>query len=569
MKIRVGVVIAALTLSFFAPLAHAAIPSVGDPGQSWSLPNDGNLGQHIMQFLDTPPGGNSSYLVDTGREQNTSLDPTCKSATDTKCNLNQLYFQTQLPQCSNSTEFNCIEDFGLVDANGQKTSAKFARYFPAIAQNQFTGDPSKNIPNGSTASLYSLPEALHDGGDKYFVAATVKGQGSAISNTISLSSFSVRVYPVKLDPVTNPCIGKCYEAGYAVVWQNPDGSDRWGHQGPGYSNGQFCIDQAVLEKLCAQRYAFPAEKTFFTSVRLKQQPTGWMHGRLTDPNISISQKNGYSLITIEGKPIAVPAVYKKYEYTEMPAELKSLYSVEKGGYAKDFACSTPSTTYCAGGRSGPSPDPLKRNVIIAPEPSSANGMEQLKYWLPYVGDKASALLSSWTARTLSPDETVGANSCFANPNQVTGIVTTNSTQYSAGPPSFDKANGTLNYQVASPHFGSKGDVFKGTYDLVMRSEVARCIYGFSKAPISATISVISADGTSQIATTVVGEKDGWVYLKAANFEFSAPTIKVQLTQEAPAPVAIPKAASKKITCMKGKISKVVSTSNCPVGYKKK
>jgi hypothetical protein len=178
----------------------------------------------------------------------------------------------------------------------------------------------------------------------------------------------------------------------------------------------------------------------------------------------------------------------------------------------------------------------------------------------------------------------GANSCFVGSNGFTGIVTTNATQYSAGPPKFDKAEGTLNYQVAAPHYGTDKSEFKGTYDLVIRSDVARCIYGFSKAPINATISITSSDGTPQIATTVIGEKDGWVYLRAKNFGFSAPLITAKLSQEAevvvtptPTPTPTPSASTKApvkavtITCIKGKMTKKVTAAKpkCPTGYKKK
>ena len=154
-------------------------------------------------------------------------------------------------------------------------------------------------------------------------------------------------------------------------------------------------------------------------------------------------------------------------------------------------------------------------------------------------------------------------------------MTTNSTQYSAGPPAFDKSEGTLSYQVAAPHFGTTGDVFKGSYDLVMRSEVARCVYGFSKAPIQATLSITSSDGAQQVATTVIGERNGWLYLTAKNFEFSAPVIKAKLSQEeaVPMPTATPTATPKKtsILCVKGKATKKVTAENpkCPTGYKKK
>ena len=236
-----------------------------------------------------------------------------------------------------------------------------------------------------------------------------------------------------------------------------------------------------------------------------------------------------------------------------------MYSVEKAGYIP--TCSA-QQDYCGGGRTGPSKDPFNRNVVIAPAPSSVAGMDQLKLWLPFVEDKATALLSFWSTRTLSGSEMSGASSCFADTKKITGIVTSNSTQYSAGPPQFSATQGTLDYQVASPHFGSTGDVFKGTYDLVMRSDVARCLYGFSEAPIKATISITSSDGSPQLATTVIGERNNWLYLQARNFEFSAPVVKVKLTQK--------KNQKYTITCKKGTASKPVTGTapKCPKGFKK-
>jgi hypothetical protein len=118
----------------------------------------------------------------------------------------------------------------------------------------------------------------------------------------------------------------------------------------------------------------------------------------------------------------------------------------------------------------------------------------------------------------------------------------------------------------SPHYLPDGTEFKGSYDLMIRSDVARCIYGFSSAPISATISVISSDGTAQVATTLVREKNGWLSLSAKNFTFSAPVVKVSLKQ------AGSKVAKKStITCVKGKTSKKVTGTKpmCPKGFVKK
>jgi hypothetical protein len=151
------------------------------------------------------------------------------------------------------------------------------------------------------------------------------------------------------------------------------------------------------------------------------------------------------------------------------------------------------------------------------------------------------------------------------------MVTTNSNAYIAGPPKFQ--NGDLAYKVASPHYDSKGQVQIGTYDLAIRSDIARCIYGFTSAPIQATLSVVYADGEAKKATTLVSEKNNWLRLSAKGFTYSNPTIKVRLSQEGSStPAQTPTAAKKtSITCVKGKTSKKVTAVNpkCPTGYKKK
>jgi hypothetical protein len=89
------------------------------------------------------------------------------------------------------------------------------------------------------------------------------------------------------------------------------------------------------------------------------------------------------------------------------------------------------------------------------------------------------------------------------------------------------------------------------------------LYGFSSAPVSATISVVGDGGESKTATTLVSEKNGWLKLAAYGFTFSSPTISVKLSQA--------KAVKTTITCTKGKLIKKVTGvgPKCPAGYKKK
>ena len=141
--------------------------------------------------------------------------------------------------------------------------------------------------------------------------------------------------------------------------------------------------------------------------------------------------------------------------------------------------------------------------------------------------------------------------------------------------------------MASPHFDSQGKLQIGTYDLAIRSDVARCLYSFTDAPVQASLSIVYADGgEGQKATTVVSEKSGWLTLSAKGFTYSSPTVKVKLTQEkastpvvtatssptaTPSTSIVPTTSKKKsITCVKGQLSKkVVAVSpKCPKGYKK-
>jgi hypothetical protein len=112
---------------------------------------------------------------------------------------------------------------------------------------------------------------------------------------------------------------------------------------------------------------------------------------------------------------------------------------------------------------------------------------------------------------------------------VLGIVTTNAAVYYGRAPEF--RNGFLNYEVAGMHYLPGGlELSQGSYDLVMRSDLARCLYGFSNAPLSASVSVVNNKGQRSFATTVVSEKNGWLKMAAYGFTFSKKVIKVKITK---------------------------------------
>jgi hypothetical protein len=147
-------------------------------------------------------------------------------------------------------------------------------------------------------------------------------------------------------------------------------------------------------------------------------------------------------------------------------------------------------------------------------------------------------------------------------SQVDGIVTTNSMAYQPGPPSLQ--GGFFSYGVAGMHYNADGSLVLGTYDLDIRDSVAECLYGFAKAPISATVSVTeSSSGMENVATTTVQDNDGWLHVGAYGFEFSNPTISVKITQSS--------RFKSSIVCVRDHVTKRVTGFKpvCPRGFKKK
>ena len=548
--------------------------------ESFAMPNDAQAGQHGVVFTDQDTGQISSFLLDGAKRSNDQIDPTCTSVDDTTCTSNQLSFQAIIPFCKSASEVNCLEEVGAIKEDGTKIIGEFKQYFPLKAQNEYIGNPDYELPSGTSGSLFTFANLSHRGGELYFASFQMSGSVNKSNRRVGLGGFSARITPVQLQSaplITGSCGDgiNCPDAGWAYNTM----TKRWGGQASGFDGIHSCAATSAKDTMCAQRFSFPENVRFYLKVRLNIAPTGWLHGRFADPTVDIVTADRITKISVEALPVRVPVVYKSYFWKDLPAAIKSEYNEQTGifklGSSGNFT-RLPGSHY--------ETDPLKRNMISSPSPSGSSAIEELKAWLPIVNDKATSMPSMWSVRSLREEEKLGTNKCFDSQTQLTGLVTTNATQYSAGPPAFDTAEGTLVYKVAAPHYASNGDVFKGRYNLTMRSDIARCVYGFTKAPIKAELSIVSADGSPQVATTVINEKNGWVYLSAANFEFSAPIIKAKLTQEVvveptptptptPSATATAKPVAKKITitCVKGKTSKKVTAvaPKCPSGFKKK
>ena len=558
---------------------HTVSAANADIDAEYRDPNEAREGYQIVVLKDRIPLGDFSFLMAGGSG---GWGLTCTSLSDPNCASarGNLRYVAVLPPCTTPNQLDCIAELGSVSADGSRTPGSFSQFFPSSGRHDFSGDSNVFLPTGAPPSIWSMPAIPHSGGSSYFVKVGVLGQESGSTNGgFKTTDFSIDITPAVIVPDPNAPSGVPNGHGLSDddrpgFYELPDGEPKKDENGDllptsthiglaGYGGNDYFDCLLGAEAQCVKRESFPGDVTLYIKVRLSSSPKGWLHGRISEPNVAINSiagtKSGIE-ISIQAKTVRVPVVATSTAFAELPGPLQQAYSATGGFNGASAGTRRPSSNIAL-------LSPEVRNAISSPSSYSTVGMNELIAWLPYIEDTATANVSKWTVRSLSESEMQSAGKCLTNNQQLNGLVMTNATQYSSGPPTFNSAEGSLNYQVAAPHYTSGGNVFLGTYDLVMRSEVARCIYGFSKAPLNASISVIDDDGVTTTATKMVSERDGWIRIAAYGFGFSNPMIKVKLTQN-----GSKGSVAKKITisCKKGKLSKRVTgiAPKCPVGYKK-
>ena len=499
----------------------------------------------------------------------------CSSMDDPEC-AKGAYVNAQLllPPCSNATQRMCVEALALATGTAPLENAKLER---EVAGPRTPADPVTGLPAGGGPSLWSSPTVANKAGTKtYGVSVRVmysqnrEGSGSASKRNapISLQSMRVDVFPVEV-------ISGDYSPLETYASVNPDGGATYGVRASGNSKG-FYSDAAWLDDgSYGKSVDFADDTRAALTLRMGSEMTGWLYGRLKDVKVDVTPlDNRFNKITIEGAPVAAPGAYgiiKKSELKNYPA-IDARIRLGSNDFGYNEMVNSP-------GSRGLGYSPVGNFTDFA-------AFEPILKTMP--GARAQWLIQSGaSANGYQPQVT---EKCFQDKTKLLGIVTTNALIYENGAPEFK--DGTLNYKVAGLHHLADGvTLTRGTYDLAIRSETARCVYGFSNAPFQASISVIGSDGQEQtIATESVREdaKREWLFLSAQNFTFSSPVIKVKLTQEKTLTPAKPtngsasnanttaapaakKASTKSISCVKGKLVRKISGTNpkCPAGFKKR
>ena len=489
----------------------------------------------------------------------------CSSLSQTGCEFTaKQFYRAILQKCDAVNTVDCVTKVFAKTDDGKELDVQPAGVFADKGKFDFQGDPSQNLPTGGGAILVKIPDAPHAGGDLYLIKSEMVGVRETRNSPTAkflMQRMQTGIFAVAIEKGAYGFMGMSTDPKQypSIDWLI---GTMFG-QAPATGT---CIMSNETE--CAKGYPLPQNVAFGLQFRMNNQLNGWLHGRMKAPAITLVKESaGTQLLTVQANAIKVPLIDVWVNNDAMPAGLKNYYAnVPNYGSTAIGTKDQPLTEIA-----------LRRDGNAS---NDANTMKEFVNWLPVIGDKAQGMPTAWMLKTMiSFGDVKNESPCFAKSNGFAGVVSTNAAQYIDGPPTFDKSEGVLDYKVAAPHLTSTGDIFKGTYDLVMSSAVARCLYGFSQAPVGATISIVSETGEPNIATTLVREKDGFLNLAAYNFTFSSPTVRVKLTQEAartPSPsasaTAAPVAAKKtSITCVKGKTAKKVTAVNpkCPIGYKKK
>jgi hypothetical protein len=555
-------------------LAHGA-DSVPEQWASLPAPGAGNIGYEANEaaFANTEASTWINFTSDTGKfDGKVTKVAICNTGSEDGCTFSvHSFYRAVLPVCVDATDINCIVEILASDASGKKLTVGAATIFPKDNPQAFVGNKALNVPRGSGAALVSIPDAPHAGGDKYLIKTTLSASRTSDQAGFETPRLSSSISAVKIIE------GDFFDL---ATETNTARYDRVGRIQVGTTQtkpiadpkpSKLCV--AVSTTQCALPYSLPKEISFGFSLRLNTNLSGWLHGRMKNAVIDYKTVSGITNLTVTANPIAVPLIDVWSKSDELSDAFVTAYQNQ---FWAGEAMHYPATNENLGlpildsekTRSG------MKNISFKHVNTnfSQSAMDNFLLWLGVAKDKAAAMPTQWRLGTMTDNGSGQVRECLDKEKALAGVVTTNSTMYLDGPPVFK--DDTLDYKVASTHFEADGTtVFKGTYELIMSSSVARCIYKFTSAPISATVSITSENGEANAATTVVNEKDGWLKLGAYGFTFSSPTVRVKLAQEKVIPKASVTVPAKKstITCVKGKTSKKVTAVNpvCPKGYKKK
>ena len=381
------------------------------------------------------------------------VDPTrkmyiCTSLQSSECAAPEIasyFFNAVFTKCADIFDTNCIDSISIKGPDGTQRQGTFQRNW--VPGPVFTGDKTRHIPTGYGPSTWTVTNSKGEI-ETYALSVGVNGYMKRLGEKSSFESFFAAIQPIK------EVSGEKYIAPIANVTNRADGD------GPGHNTMFIEYGCQIAETgKCGYRLPFELENTVVLKVRISQPVQGWLHGRMKDANINMTTAADNSqIIEIAAKPLTIPSIYGWVKWTDLPQGVKDIYPVGSGGTGRSLADFT--TT-----------DLVSRTLLTKSDVAGDRAIKEMNLWLPLLKDKAAAMRTFWVAQTIRGELPIDSKNCVRGKG-FSGVIGTNAAVYSDGPPTFDKEEQSLNYTVGASHFDSKGELFKGYYQLNLRSDVA-------------------------------------------------------------------------------------------------
>ena len=543
MKSKKLLTLVAVIIAVLAPgVANASVTySATQWPPSWNNGVDMSkvpLSHYAFDIVDT--FNNGSTDVSFIRVAVPGMQPFCSSLSDPACaDLAKKYgwwIIRLLPPCDDANQrTECIESLNITASDGKSVDYI---HVGSYARTTFLADPANGLGVGAGSSMWVDPRNP-DSGKGYLVTVSGDAGASYGSKSFPLTTFDATVTPYRT--VSGNYAPMTYSIANKEISWNPQS---------GTSAPSECI--WILTGKCGITSEFEENVKIKFVLHLPSTLSRWVVGRLANPDLNIQtigEANGvsYERLIVDASPIAVPMIGGMVSVETAPDAVKAEWA--RNG------CTTCSRGIWA----------------VNVESSNEGAFHMMDIFKPVLGDKSMVTVKYFSISSMQASEQ-NLRRCDRK-GSISGLVATNASAYVGAPPLFDGTS--LNYKVGAMHYTSDGEVFKGVYDLLMPEETAKCLYGFSDAPISATVSVTSESGVNSVATSVLKKSDGWIHLNASGFTFSNPTIKVKLngTKTASSSGTVPAQTVNGPTiqwCAKGYAKKKVFGTNpvCPKGYKK-
>jgi hypothetical protein len=416
-------------------------------------------------------------------------------------------------------------------------------------------DPTLKLPAGSSPSLWTVPGQTNAGGSQTYMARASL-QVTVTNGVVTFNELSAEIVPFV---EVGESAGSRYNQPLTFeppIWYERDTdptnngvklgvhhratlhpSASFDYETSAYTNPVVCAWEE-LDK-CGVAVRFSSGAVSELTVRIPKALGGWFHGRLSEADLSMtSYSNDLNRLVVSGKSVDVPVTSAYFPlFAQNGAATTSYQKYWQDEIATaDDEDNNPNTSYLESYRLA---EQVNRGGMATSSwwaPDSSGSLDDFIRYFPTLDERAKGLNNAWRFATLPAQGTDHA--CFANKSRIQGIITTNAMVYQAGLPTLQA--GKFKYQVAGVHKNYDGSIFSGKYDLVMRADDARCLYGLPLVVPDAKVSVKDSLGnpkTFQSSVTLDGE---WLEIHASDFTFSVPSIEVEFRELATPAASVPK-----------------------------